>query len=158
MKKWFGIGVLAFAVLMALASLLNPPVRSPRAGDPLLAGATIEPGVLAIIERSCADCHSERTVYPWYSYVAPVAWLVASDVANGRRHLNLSAWTEYPLVRRERSLSEIANQVRDGDMPMPIYTLMHRGARLSEADINAIFRWTQAERARLIAESAVGGH
>ena len=124
------------------------------AGDPLLAGARIDPQVLSIIQRSCRDCHSEATQYPWYSYVAPVSWLVESDVDGGRRHLNLSHWSEYPLARRERSLSEIANQVKDRDMPLPQYTWIHRDARLSAADVDAVFQWTQTERARLIAESS----
>lgn len=157
--RWKGrlrLLVFGLAGLMAVASVLTPPAKSDRAGDPLLAGAKIDPGVLALIERSCGDCHSEKTIYPWYSYVAPVSWLVESDVVRGRQHLNLSRWSEYPLVRRERSLSEIANQVKDGEMPLPQYTLIHRNARLSDADVSAIFQWTQAERARLIAESAEG--
>ena len=137
--------------LLALASALTPPDKSGDAARPLLAGARIDPRVLALLEKSCGDCHSERTVYPWYSYVAPVSWLVESDVARGRRRLNLSRWNESPLVRQERSLSEIANQVKDGDMPLPYYTLIHRNTRLSTDDVSAIFQWTQTERARLIA-------
>jgi len=137
--------------LLAVASVLTPPDKSGDAGSPLLSGASIDPKVLSLLARSCGDCHSERTVYPWYSYVAPVSWLVQSDVARGRRHLNLSRWSDYPLARRERSLSEIANQVKDGDMPLPYYTLIHRNATLSAADASAIFQWTQTERARLIA-------
>jgi hypothetical protein len=144
--------------LIGVASVLTPPAKSGNAGGPLLPGARIDPQVLSIIERSCGDCHSETTQYPWYSYVAPVSWLIESDVSGGRKHLNLSRWSEYPLVRRERSLSEIANQVRDGGMPLPQYTLIHRNARLSKADSNAIFQWTQTERARLIAESMDSGH
>jgi hypothetical protein len=71
----------------------------------------------------------------------------------GRERLNFSKWAEYPVVRRERYLSEIANQVQDGGMPLTIYTLMHRDARLSQSDVAAVFEWTQAERARLILES-----
>ena len=123
-----------------------------------MSGARIDPRVLSIIERSCGDCHSETTYYPWYSYVAPVSWLIQSDVSGGRKHLNLSHWSDYPLLRRERSLSEIANQVKDGGMPLPQYTLIHRNARLSPADANAIFQWTQTERARLIAGSIGSGH
>ena len=67
--------------------------------------------------------------------------------------MNLSRWDQYPLARRERLLSEIANQVKDGDMPLPQYLLIHRNAVLSPADVTAIFQWTQAERARLIAEN-----
>ena len=120
----------------------------------MLAGARVPEAVRATIDRSCRDCHSEATRFPWYSYVAPVAWLIASDVKNGREHLNLSRWNEYSLIRRERSLSEIANQVQDGGMPLAIYTWMHPDAVLSPADRAAIFEWTQAERARLIAENA----
>src|SRR5439155_1386831 len=81
--------------------------------------------------------------------VAPISWLIERDVAEGRNHLNLSQWSEYSLQRRERSLSEIANQVKDGEMPLRQYTLIQRNAKLSEADVNAIFQWTQVERARL---------
>ncbi len=106
-----------------------------------------------ILERSCADCHSEGTRYPWYSYVAPVSLLVRYDVRGGRARMNLSRWSGYPVQRRERYLSEIANQVRDGGMPLPQYTLIHRDARLTPEDVEAIFRWTQTERMRLIEES-----
>jgi len=150
LTKRLRILALSLVSLLAVASVLTPPDQSGDAGRPLLAGATVDPKVLFLLERSCADCHSEKTVYPWYSYVGPVSWLVQSDVARGRRHLNLSRWNDSPLVRRERSLSEIANQVKDGDMPPLQYTLIHRNANLSAAEVSAIFQWTQAERARLI--------
>jgi hypothetical protein len=152
--------IISFSLLglIAVASVLTPPAQSDNAGGPLLSGARIDPRVLSIIERACRDCHSETTHYPWYSYVAPISWLIQTDVSAVRKHLNLSHWSDYPLLHRERSLSEIANQVRDGGMPLPQYTLIHRNARLSQADANAIFQWTQTERARLIAASMGGGH
>jgi len=153
LKKRLRVGVLSVVGLLLAASILTPPDKSGDPNLPLLAGARVDPKVRALFERSCADCHSERTVYPWYSYVAPSSWLVESDVSGGRRHMNLSRWDQYPLARRERLLSEIANQVKDGDMPLPQYLLIHRNAVLSPADVTAIFQWTQAERARLIAEN-----
>jgi hypothetical protein len=120
---------------------------------PLLGGAQVSTEVRSAIERACRDCHSEATQYPWYSYIAPVSWLINRDVEAGRKHLNLSRWSEYSVVRRERCLSEIANQVQDGGMPLGIYVVMHPSAKLSKLDVVAIFEWTQAERARLIAES-----
>lgn len=143
--------LLALLALMLVASVITSPARTLRTNAALLTGAQIEPSVFAIIQRSCQDCHSEATHYPWYDYIFPASWLVTNDVTGGRKHLNFSHWSEYPLVRRMRSLSEIANQVKDGDMPLFQYTLIHRGARLSPADVDAIFQWTQAERARLIA-------
>ncbi len=146
------VGLAAAAGLIAIASLFTHlPETSER---PLLEGARIDPAVLAIIRQSCGDCHSEATHYPWYSYVAPSSLLVASDVGRGRRHLNLSRWKEYTTVRRMRNLSEMANQVKDGEMPLWWYTIIHRNAKLSKADVDAIFAWTQTERARLIDEQS----
>jgi hypothetical protein len=158
LKRRWRIISLSLLGLIGVASVLTPPAKSDNGGGPLLSGARIDPQVLSIIERSCRDCHSRTTHYPWYSYVAPVSWLIQSDVAGGRKHLDLSRWSDYSLLRRERSLSEIANQVRDGGMPLPQYTLIHRNARLSRADADAIFQWTQTERARLIAENIGSGH
>ena len=153
MNKRLRTILIIFAAILVLASVLSRPRKSEKANAPILSGAQISAELLHTIERSCRDCHSDATNYPWYSYVAPVSWLIQSDVTSGREHLNLSKWSEYSLVRRDRCLSEIANQVRDGEMPLPLYTLMHRGAKLSEADRSAIFQWTQEERLRLIAES-----
>jgi hypothetical protein len=151
-RRWKAGSVVIAAFL--IASIASAPRRQSATDVPILSGAEIDPAVLALIQRSCQDCHSDRTHYPWYSYVAPVSWLVTGDVERGRERLNLSHWSEYPLVRKERSLSEIANQVKDRDMPLAQYTWIHPGARLSDAEVGAIFRWTQAERARLIASSA----
>ncbi|HEV2448280.1 MAG TPA: heme-binding domain-containing protein [Candidatus Sulfopaludibacter sp.] len=140
-----------FVVLASAISDIRPPGK---AQAPLLAGARVPPEVRSAIERACLDCHSEATRYPWYSYVAPVSWLINRDVRSGRAHLNLSRWSEYSVIRRERCLSEIANQVQDGGMPLAIYVVMHRSARLSKTDIQAIFEWSQVERARLIRESS----
>jgi Haem-binding domain len=146
--------LLVLIALVGLVSILTAPHASENAGAPLLAGAHIPDAVRAAFERSCRDCHSEATRFPWYSYIAPISLLVQSDVKQGREHLNLSHWSEYSLVRRERCLSEIANQIQDGGMPLSSYTWIHRDAVLSPADVDAIFTWTQQERTRLISESA----
>jgi hypothetical protein len=150
--------LLAVMALVAIVSIMTRPRASERSGVPLLAGAHVPAAVRVVIERSCRDCHSEATRFPWYSYIAPISWLVKDEVRDGRERLNLSRWNEYSLVRRERCLSEIANQVQDGGMPIGSYTFIHRDAVLSPADIDTIFTWTQEERSRLIAESVQGPH
>ena len=147
-------GLLLFGVLIIASLAGRPPIADHNAQ--LLAGAQVPPDVRSIIERACRDCHSDDMRYPWYSYVAPASWLIGSDVRSGRKHLNFSRWNEYSTTRRMRCLSEIANQVQDRGMPLAIYTLMHREARLSDSDINALFQWTQNERARLIAQNVSG--
>jgi hypothetical protein len=148
-----GIALAATLALVAVTSVATHPHPSDRRVAPLLSGAHIDRHVRAAIERSCGDCHSDATSYPWYSYIAPVSWLIQRDVTRGRERLNLSRWDKYPLIRRERCLSEIANQVKDGEMPLAVYTLVRRDAVLSPAEREAIFAWTQAERQRLIFES-----
>jgi heme-binding protein len=145
--------VLALCGIVAVASLAGKH-PSGNTGAPLLEGADVPRAVRATIDRACRDCHSEATRYPWYSYVAPVSWLIDGDVRRGRERLNFSKWSDYPVIRRERCLSEIANQVQDGGMPLTIYTLLHRNAKLTQADVQAMFEWTQAERMRLITGNA----
>jgi hypothetical protein len=145
---------MALGGLTVLASVLTRPPPPEQGRAPLLSGAQIPGEVLGKVRAACKDCHSNEPDYPWYSYVAPVSWMIKDDVLRGRARLNFSLWGEYSIVRRERYLSEIANQVRDRGMPLPSYTLLHRAARLSDADVEAIFQWTQTERARLIVESS----
>jgi hypothetical protein len=153
MLKRIQIIIVVLAAL-ALASFASRPKISPGTTAVLLAGAQTPPAVLAIIDRACRDCHSDATRYPWYSYVAPVSFLIQHDVRDGRRHLNFSRWHELPSLRRQRALSEIANQVQNREMPLSIYTMLHSDAGLSQADIESIFEWTQTERLRLQLESA----
>jgi hypothetical protein len=152
MRKPLRISALILLGIVA-ASAVSDIRSSVNVQAPLLAGAHVPPEVRSAIDRACRDCHSESTRYPWYSYIAPVSWLINRDVRLGREHLNLSIWSEYSVTRRQRCLSEIANQVQDGGMPMAIYVAMHPSARLSTEDVHAIFEWTQTERARVIAES-----
>jgi hypothetical protein len=146
--------LLLLLVGIVAASIWIAPPKTATAGAPILQGAQLPADVRAVLERSCQDCHSDRTRYPWYSYVAPVSLLIGRDVKAGRARLNLSRWDEYSLTRRLRFLSEIANQVQDREMPLAVYTLMHRDARLSDSDIQSVFRWTQAERLRLITDAS----
>ena len=135
--------------------MFTKPVIPERSQAPLLEGAQIDPAVLSILRRSCVDCHSDATRYPWYSYVAPVSLIIRSDVTRGRERLNLSRWTEYSPPRKLRALTGIANQVKDGEMPIPIYTFVHREAKLSDAEVQAVYGWAEGERTRLIAGSFV---
>jgi hypothetical protein len=111
--------------------------------------------VAATLRRACYDCHSHDTRWPWYSRVAPPAWLVAHDVNEGRDHLNFSRWGEYNPFDRADMLEDACKEARRGDMPLPPYLLMHSEAKLSQQDVEALCAWTSAEAARLTTQ--VGG-
>jgi mono/diheme cytochrome c family protein len=99
----------------------NPPVVAEPAWD--------SPETRALFVRACADCHSNQTVWPWYSNVAPVSWLVAHDVEEGRAKLNVSMWGQ-----QRNEGDEAAEAVREGEMPMKIYLPTHPEARLTPAE------------------------
>ncbi len=107
----------------------------------------LTPEVSKILDRSCRDCHSNLTTWPWYSKVAPVFWLLSSDVTEGRKELNLSEWGQYTPRRKDHKLKAICDQVERGEMPLWFYLPMHPVARLSEGDKKAICDWAKRERA-----------
>lgn len=95
-----------------------------------------------VLKKSCYDCHSNETVWPWYSYVAPVSWLVADDVHEGRRHLNFSNWQNIEVRKVSKAKQEIWEMVSEGEMPLSKYVLLHPEAKLSEKDKQIIKDWT----------------
>jgi len=109
----------------------------------------MSPEVAAVLKRGCGDCHSNETIWPWYSEVAPISWFVIDHVNHGRRHLNFSDWTRYDRQEADEQLGDIARTVRAGAMPLSSYTLLHPEARLTQGERNVIIDWAQAERTRL---------
>jgi len=97
--------------------------------------------VQGILKRSCYDCHSNQTYWPWYSNIAPVSWLVADDVNNGRKKMNFSEWGKQTQSKQEKRLQDIYDQVSQGDMPLPKYLIIHKDAKLSQSDKDAILGW-----------------
>jgi Haem-binding domain len=133
--------IIAAAVGIAIA-IQFVPIRHDN--PPVTADLTAPAPVMATFRRACYDCHSHETRWPWYAYVAPVSWLVARDVHDGRRHLDLSAWSEYPPGDRQKKLAAIADEVEKRDMPLWFYTPLHREARLSTADLSTLVDWARA--------------
>ncbi len=131
---WVSAALLALVVAIQLVPVerTNPPV-----GQPMLAPRNVK----SILERSCYDCHSNETNWPWYSYVAPVSWFVTGHVNHGRGNLNFSTWYEYELDEIERHLEDIADEVERGSMPLPSYLRMHGDAELSDEDRAILIRW-----------------
>lgn len=110
--------------------------------DDLILNNKLPDSVKQLLTNACYDCHSNETKYPWYSYVAPVSWLVARDTRMGREHLNFSDWESLSKMDKAKQLGEIAEEVEDGNMPMPIYILMHPEAKLTMNQRELLVNWT----------------
>jgi len=144
-----------------LASVLVHPLPHQaldRAGAPLLQGADIPPSVRDVFAHACMNCHSENTRWPWYSYVAPVSWLVENDVKRAREHLNLSRWDRLDAAEQRLLLTAIATVIENREMPLHRYVVFHSQVKLSGDDSVQVIDWAQAERRRLRApESSLSG-
>jgi Haem-binding domain len=155
MKRFLKIAVVVITVTFLGIQL----IRIDRTNPPVVAGQSIEshiavPGdVGEILGRSCNDCHSYKTDYPWYSHIAPASWFLRDHVDHGREHLNMSEWGTLSAEKQARRLEEICDEVRGGGMPLPSYLWIHHDARLSETDKNTLCGWTEDERRKLEAYS-----
>ena len=139
--------VLLVAIQLIPVAKTNPAVDS---GKTLLTGNGVPAEVSEILQRSCQDCHSNRTKWPWYSHVAPVSWVVAGDVNGARRHMNLDEWGTYSVEKRQSKLTKICEELKSGDMPDTKYTLIHRGAKLTDAQRGTLCDWAEATRKGLV--------
>ncbi len=113
-----------------------------RSNPPITGEIDAPAQVKEIMRRSCYDCHSNESVWPWYSYIAPASWLVADDVSEGRAELNFSEWSSYDDKKKRKKIKEIWEEVEEGEMPQWYYVLMHPEARLSDADKKTLRDWT----------------
>jgi mono/diheme cytochrome c family protein len=127
---WVVVGLLAGFALIQLIPYgrdhTNPPVTAEPSWD--------SPRTRELAKQACFDCHSNETVWPWYSSVAPVSWLVQRDVDEGRSRMNFSEWPQLPSGGGAAIAAEAAEVVDGGEMPPIQYRIIHSGARLSDAE------------------------
>jgi hypothetical protein len=147
-RKWFRWFFVIGVVLFAVAQFVGPAKTNP-VEDPSLAlesKVQIDSRVATILNRSCADCHSNRTRWPWYSNVAPVSWFVIGHVNEGRRDLNFSEWGTYDKRKQISRLNQICDLTKAGIMPLSSYTPLHPGSKLTADDVKTVCDWTNSQR------------
>jgi hypothetical protein len=143
---WLGILV---AIQCIRPARTNPPTDSSRT---IAAAMAVPAAATAVLERSCRDCHSNDTRWPWYSNVAPMSWMLIDHVNSGRRHFNYSEWGGYAPDKSRKLLHDICEETKQGSMPVGSYTLVHRDARLTDADVATLCAWTQTALAPLVSD------
>ncbi len=139
---------LAYGLLLALVISQFIPTELPENNSDLSNDIVVTEQapdeVKIILRKACYDCHSNQTVYPWYSQVAPVSWLVAKDTREARDELNFSDWAELSKRKKIKILNEMAEEVEEKNMPMKIYTVIHRDAALTDEEISTLISWTKS--------------
>ena len=151
MKRVLKTVVLVLAIVFVAAQFYRPD----RTTAPIVQAETLEAttqipeNVGAVLKRSCNDCHTNQTNYPWYSNITPVNWLLADHIDEGRRELNFSIWNTYNARKKARKLDEICDQIIGGEMPHYQYIWMHGDAKLSNADKRLLCNWARAEKTKV---------
>jgi hypothetical protein len=146
------------AVVLVLVFAAAQLVRPERANPPTDVSRTIQAHVgtpselAAVLDRACRDCHSNETVWPWYTQIAPVSWLMAYGVSKGRNAVNFSEWAAYPLEQQRAALVASCQDVSAGKMP-GVYALLHPEMQLSARDIETV-----CAAARQAEADAANGH
>ena len=132
--KWAALAfcVAFIAIQLVPVSRTNPPVQ----GD-----FNASPEVASVLRRACYDCHSNQTVWPWYSRLAPVSWVIAHDVNEGRAELNFSTWNQLSVDKQAKAMKESWKEVAEGEMPTWYYVALHPEARLSPDDQSVLRGW-----------------
>jgi heme-binding protein len=152
--KAAAIIVIVMVVVFAAAQLIRPERANPAtdASRTIQAHLGTASGLVAVLDRGCNDCHSNETMWPWYTKIAPLSWLMAYGVREGRKAVNFSEWAAYSPEQQRDLLVASCQDVSGGRMPGSPYTLLHPEARLSAQDVETI-----CAAARGLEASAAGG-
>ena len=108
--------------------------------------------VSVILKKACNDCHSNNTVYPWYAEVQPVAWWLNHHIQEGKNELNFNEFTAYAVPRQYHKMEEVIEQVKEGEMPLWSYTLIHTDAKLTDEEKQTLINWAEGIRSTMKAK------
>lgn len=102
--------------------------------------------IAQVLRSACYDCHSNQTVWPWYSNIAPISWMLEEHVVDGRDNLNLNYWGEFDVEDRAYVIEEMIEEIEEGEMPIPGYLITHSDAKLSETQKEKLFTWLRSKQ------------
>jgi heme-binding protein len=140
MKRAFYILLLIIIVVQFFQPEL-PEVSLSNPNDLIASNKEIPAEIQDILRNSCYDCHSNETEYPWYSYVSPVSFLISRDTRVGRTELNFSNWEELNKIEKAGAIDDITEVISEGEMPMVIYTFVHKDTKLDQNDKELFINW-----------------
>lgn len=137
--------LLIIAILILVIQLFRPDKNISTSTSPnsIEAHYPVSNEIGVILRRSCYDCHSNNTAYPWYSNIQPFAWWLQSHVNEGKHELNFDEFNNYDVKKKKHKLDEVIETIEKDEMPLTSYTLIHRGAILSPQDKDKLITWAK---------------
>lgn len=142
---------LSLSILLLAVQVIRPSKNTGNAFGPsdITTTVNVSRAVLSVLKRSCYDCHSNHTAYPWYDNITPVNWWVADHVRSGKREVNFTIFKKYKKTRQFETLEAIALTIEHDEMPLKSYGLLHPAAKLSSAEKKMVIDWAQAEKEKM---------
>jgi Haem-binding domain len=143
LKKILKIILVVLLVVFIIIQFFKPARNAAPeiATNEIEASYSVPNDVKQVLKVSCYDCHSNTTIYPWYSNIQPVAWFLSNHIADGKREINFSEFSTYSLSRQYKKFKEIGEQVKGDEMPLFSYTLIHRNAVLNPSQKVLLENW-----------------
>ncbi|HVW99337.1 MAG TPA: heme-binding domain-containing protein [Candidatus Babeliaceae bacterium] len=135
--------IIALVIVLILIQFIHPAKNANTDVSPqdITRVYAVPDSVHRILQRSCYDCHSNSTTYPWYNNFQPVSWWLAYHVSKGKKHLNFSEFGTYPKKKQLKKMAQIAKSVTEGWMPLNSYLWIHKNAVLTENEKQLIANW-----------------
>lgn len=149
MKRFFKILFYALVIALLLFQFYPKPAKNLSGGinaNDITLAHYVPADVQQVLKTSCYDCHSNNTVYPWYSRVQPIALWLGDHITDGKDELNFSEFGSYSIRRKYKKLEEINKEVKEDEMPLSSYTIIHRDAKLDESKKLLLANWVTALR------------
>lgn len=136
------IGLLLAFVLI---QFIRPARNNKQGSDPqdIAAVYAVPQDAYLILQRSCLDCHSNHTSYPWYSNIQPIGWWLQHHVNEGKGELNFSEFGSYSKKKKLHKLDEVVETIEKKEMPLGSYTFLHKDAALSQEQAAVLISWAK---------------
>jgi hypothetical protein len=137
--------LLVLLAALVIIQFIHPKKNKTEGAQPNYMGNahTIPDDVKQILSKSCNDCHSNNTDYPWYSKIQPVDWWLDKHIRDGKKGLNFDEYTNRPLRYQYHKMEETIEMIKEGEMPLNSYTWIHKASRLNEEERNKIIGWAE---------------
>ena len=143
--------LLVLLIALLIIQFIHPKKNQAEGAQPGFIGNVfpVPEKVKVILAKACDDCHSNNTNYPWYANLQPVHWWMNNHILEGKKELNFDDYTHKSLRFQYHKMEEIAEQVKESEMPLDSYTWMHKNAKLSDVEKNELINWADGIRKNL---------
>ena len=153
MKIFKRIAVFLLVILIGMQFIrLKKNIASSPFPNNIATAFPLPDSVTNILKKSCYDCHSNNTQYPWYSSFQPVSGWLNHHIEEGKAEVNFDEFATYKIGRQYRKLLEIKEQLEKDEMPLSSYTLIHKDAKLNEVEKKLLIDWAESARSMMRAK------